>query len=306
MAASRSPRLALSRAANNVGDRDQEETTLAQHRLADLHHQLQPAVTVGRGVPIQQRDTQRVLGEAQCEYRCWIPRRSAPPPRSRAPRSHRPEAPRTVSRNCRSRRRHWRGLSGRCFGPSRRRRGGLGAIRDGPATTEQAPRNANATASGDPIPKPAPLAGSPSARSMTVCDHRKSLAEFTGIEPVAERYERQPDRQGGIADRLEQRHLFGCQPRRLTRAPGVEQLGCQPGHADGQRDLVPGGAAQLPQLREAAPRFPGLLGLDPRWHTAWCGGRCASTIGRGRRRVGVGDPAGALPTEPGSGDIAVG
>ena len=34
--------------------------------LAGLHHQLQPAVTVGRGVPIQQRATQRVLGEDQC------------------------------------------------------------------------------------------------------------------------------------------------------------------------------------------------------------------------------------------------
>src|SRR5215216_937372 len=34
-------------------------------------------------------------------------------------------------------------------------------------------RHANATASGDPNPKPAPLAGSPAARSTTVCDHRK-------------------------------------------------------------------------------------------------------------------------------------
>ena len=42
-----------------LGDRDQEGTTLAQP-VADLHNELQPAVTVGRGVPIQQRDTQRV------------------------------------------------------------------------------------------------------------------------------------------------------------------------------------------------------------------------------------------------------
>ncbi len=35
------------------------------------------------------------------------------------------------------------------------------------------PRHANAIASGDPTPKPAPLAGSPSVRSMTVCDQRK-------------------------------------------------------------------------------------------------------------------------------------
>jgi hypothetical protein len=32
---------------------------------------------------------------------------------------------------------------------------------------------ANPIANGDPRPKPAPLAGSPPARSMTVCDHRK-------------------------------------------------------------------------------------------------------------------------------------
>ncbi len=50
-----------------LGDRDQEGSTLAQPHVADLHHQLQPAVTVGRGVPIQQRDTQRVLGQAQCD-----------------------------------------------------------------------------------------------------------------------------------------------------------------------------------------------------------------------------------------------
>ena len=40
---------------------------LAQPHVADLHYDLQPAVTVGRGVPTQQRDTQRVLGQAQCD-----------------------------------------------------------------------------------------------------------------------------------------------------------------------------------------------------------------------------------------------
>ena len=55
------------------------------------------------------------------------------------------------------------------------------------------PRNATAIASGDPIPKPAPLAGSPSARSMTVCDHRtisansplsNQLANATNANPM--------------------------------------------------------------------------------------------------------------------------
>ena len=40
-----------------LGDRDQEENTLAQPNVAGLRHQLQPAVAVGRGVPIQQRNT---------------------------------------------------------------------------------------------------------------------------------------------------------------------------------------------------------------------------------------------------------
>jgi hypothetical protein len=35
------------------------------------------------------------------------------------------------------------------------------------------PRHADAIASGDPTPKPAPLAGSPAASSTIVCDHRK-------------------------------------------------------------------------------------------------------------------------------------
>ena len=43
-----------------------------------------------------------------------------------------------------------------------------------PGTAQPPPsgtRHANAAASGDPKPKPAPLDGSPSAKSMTVCDH---------------------------------------------------------------------------------------------------------------------------------------
>ena len=137
MAASRSPRLALSRATHNSVTGTSEGELLAQPEIAGLHHQLQPAVTVGRGVPIQQRASPTRTRPRSVRHRCWPLRRSAPPPRSRAPRSHRPEAPRSASRNRRSRRRHRRGLPGCCVGPSRRRRGGPGAIRDGPATTEQ-------------------------------------------------------------------------------------------------------------------------------------------------------------------------
>ena len=45
-----------------VGDRDEEEGTLAQPYVARLHHEFKPTVTVGRGVPIQQPDGQRVRG----------------------------------------------------------------------------------------------------------------------------------------------------------------------------------------------------------------------------------------------------
>ena len=50
-----------------LGDRVQEENTLAQPDIAGLRHQVQPATTVGRGVPTQQHNTQRVFGHAQCD-----------------------------------------------------------------------------------------------------------------------------------------------------------------------------------------------------------------------------------------------
>ena len=50
-----------------LGERDQGGNTLAQPHVAGLRHHLQPAVTVGCGVPIYQRNTQPVLGEAQCD-----------------------------------------------------------------------------------------------------------------------------------------------------------------------------------------------------------------------------------------------
>ena len=103
MAASRSPRLALSRAAHKstTGSMKRARSRSQMSRVCIIS--FQPAVTVGRGVPIQQRNSQRVRGQAQCDGSLLDLRRSAPPPRSRAPRSHRPEAPRTVSRNRRSR-----------------------------------------------------------------------------------------------------------------------------------------------------------------------------------------------------------
>ena len=42
-----------------------QKRSLAQPHVADLRQQLKPALTVGRGVPMHQRDTQRELDHAQ-------------------------------------------------------------------------------------------------------------------------------------------------------------------------------------------------------------------------------------------------
>ena len=49
-----------------------------------------------------------------------------------------------------------------------------------------------------------------------------------------------PNGQGRIADGLEQRHLFGRQPRRLPHAAMHHVLHHHAGHAEGQRGLVAG------------------------------------------------------------------
>ena len=110
----------------------------------------------------------------------------------------------------------------------------------------------------------------------------QDLAEFAGTEPVGERRDRQPDGQGRIADRLEQRHLFGCQPRPLAnarrRAARLPARSCRwPARP------CPRPRCTTPAAPRSGPGFPGLPGLASRWRTAWCGARCASTVGRGRR-----------------------
>ena len=242
-------------------------------------------MTVGRGVPIQQRDTQRVLGHAQCDIVAGSPRRSAPPPRSRAPRSHRPEAPRTVLPNRRSRRRHAAKVVGSLFRAIATASWRSWRHPGRPSHYRAMPRHANATASGEPIPKPAPLAGSPAARSMTVCDHRKRSPNSPASDPVGERYDTPTP--------------WSRWDRRSTRAaPSVRMPAATP-HACARRTRArwparswrwpatpcPRPRCTTPATPRSGPGFPGLLGLDSRWRTAWCGGRCASTVGRGHRRV---------------------
>jgi hypothetical protein len=76
-------------------------------------------------------------------------------------------------------------------------------------------------------------------------------------------------------------------------------------HTDGQRRLVPGGGAQLPQFLEAVT---GHFHMDPKGGPAQHGARgdthgCPFGVIAGQS---VGDLAGALPTQPGRGDVAVG
>ena len=79
----------------------------------------------------------------------------------------------------------------------------------------------------------------------------------------------------------------------------------QPAHADGQRRLVPGGRAQLPQLLEEAA---GDVRMDPEGVAAQPGARGDAHRGAVRVVGGqrVGDLARPLPTEPRRRDIAVG
>ena len=86
---------------------------------------------------------------------------------------------------------------------------------------------------GDPIMK-LPLDGSPSARSMTVCDHRSTSRPLGALKLGVDRREGQPHRQGRIADRLDEGHGFRCQLRRLAHPVLIRVIHHQPRHADGQ------------------------------------------------------------------------
>ena len=217
-------------------------------------------MTVGRGVPIQQRDSQRVFGQAQCVVVAG-PLRGLHRLLARAHRGvlglkHPITYLHTVGPG------DDKGEGCRIAGSGHR--DGVVEVLPPPGTAQPPPGDA-ANCQRKRQRRSDTEAGSLGGVAAGQVDDGlrppQDLAEFAAIDQLDERYERQPHGQGGIADRLEQRHLFGCQPRPLTRTPGVQELGGQPGHADGQRDLVPGRAAQLLQLRECGPGFPGLLRL---------------------------------------------
>ena len=154
------------------------------------------------------------------------------------------------------------------------------------------------------MPKPAPLLGSPSARSMTVCDHRKTRAISPVSNQVAERQDAQANGQGRIADRLQQRHLFRYQPRRLTRPPRRQELDCRPGHADGQRRPCHLTQCTTPAGRRNCPESLARARMAVAHSMVRGAIRSAARSVVGGQRVG--DPAGPLPTDPRCGDVAVG
>ena len=113
------------------------KTPLSQPSVAQLRDQLEPALTICRGGPMHQRYPQREAWPSSVRYRRSIPRRCAPPPRSRAPRSHRPAAPRRRSRDRTCRRRPAVWVAGSLFRAIATASSSPSATRDGPATTER-------------------------------------------------------------------------------------------------------------------------------------------------------------------------
>ena len=129
-----------------------------------------------------------------------------------------------------------------------------------------------------------PLDGSPSARSMTRCDHRSTSAPLATFNLGVDRREGQPHRQGRIAERLDEGHGFRCQLRRLAHPALITR---DPPPAPPSRWPV----TPCPRRRyttHAIPRSgrrPHVHGLDRRSRTTWCAERCAWLLGAGPRRV---------------------
>ena len=108
-----------------------------------------------------------------------------------------------------------------------------------------------------------------------------------------------------VADRLDQRHVFGGQPRRLAHLAVHHVLAQQPHHANGQPPFFCGRRAQVPQLLEEAA---GHVGMDPEG-IGTQQGASGDAHRQPVRVVGaqrIGDPARPLPTQIGTRDIAGG
>ena len=131
------------------------------------------------------------------------------------------------------------------------------------------------------------------------------LGHLAGLRLDTDRREGQPDRQGRLADRLDQRHGFGGQPRRLAHPAVTHVLHHQPDHAIGQRRLVPGGRAKLSQLLKEAV---GDVGMDSEGVAAQPGARGDAHRGAIRIVGGqrIGDLARPLPTGPRRHNVAGG
>ena len=103
-----------------------------------------------------------------------------------------------------------------------------------------------------------------------------AVAHLTGLELDAHRTEYRLSGQGRVADRVEQRHQFRCQSLRLRQLAALRMPRHRAHHADGQRGLVAGERAQLPQFLEAAPES-----------SAWTRQSVAHSTVRGAMRIAV-------------------
>ena len=223
---------------------------------------------------MHQHETQREPGEAQREIVTGSLGDPLAPPRCRAARRRRAAAPRTVSRH-----RRCSATTTACDIGS-----ALRAMASARSRSSRHPGRPRAT-TGDAARRErqrqrrsedeVAFGGSPSARSMTRLRPPQHVGHLASLKLGVDRDEGQPHRQRRIADRLDQRHGFGGQPRRLADPAMNHVLRHQPGHADGQRRLVPGGGAQLPKFLEAVT---GRCRHGPgrRCRTTGCEARCAS------------------------------
>ena len=166
-------------------------------------------------------------------------------------------------------------------------------------------RVVKATANGDPIMK-LPLDGSPSARSMTLCDHRSTSHHSPLSTLGVDHREGQPHRQRRIADRLDEGHGFRCQPRRLADPAPPRVIHHQPAPCPMASDAL--SPAAVHNSRNSSKRSPATF--------TWTRQAIPHNMVRGRDAHGcpvgvigrhcVGDRLGALPTQSRRGDVAVG
>ena len=122
------------------------------------------------------------------------------------------------------------------------------------------------------MPKPAPLVGSPAARSTTVCDHRNASSNSPTLSQFTNAVAANP--MIGM-DRRSSRpaHIFRCPAREASAACPAKQRSVASAVMPMANRLIPHLGAQ-PQLHKAGLAVRGLLALESLWRTTWYGELC--------------------------------